>query len=75
LARGKQREQGNNNQGTGNTHLWLSRQVPPRYAGWPLITTMSWTCHVPETFGLTLEVGAKGIWQYLVRLLDARGFV
>jgi hypothetical protein len=33
LAGGEQRQQGNNDQGTGGTHLRLSRQVPPRYAG------------------------------------------
>lgn len=32
LAGGKQRQQGNNDQRTGDTHLWLSRQVSPRYA-------------------------------------------
>jgi hypothetical protein len=35
---------------------------------------MSWICHVPETFGLTLEVGTKDIWPYLVRHLDTGGF-
>ena len=65
LAAGKQREQGDKHQGTGSTHRWVSRQVPPRYAGKPLITRLGALSDVKCLAGLqafhALGVGQRHV--------------